>query len=65
MNKLTPAQRRAYLKNPHLCPKCGQSDLTVGDWDPEIHSQIVECHNNTCEFTFREIFKMVDIEVVN
>ena len=61
-NKLTKKQKQVYLKNPHFCPKCGHTDISVLGWDAEIQSQDVCCENPGCSYVWREIFKMVDIE---
>ena len=50
-----------YLRRPNKCPNCGSENILVTEeFEEESKSRVIHCC--TCECTFNEIYKLINIE---
>ncbi len=65
MNKLTMVQKQEYIKNSGHCPFCNSISIEGSSIEMDVNSQVYQeifCHE--CKASWRDIYKLVKVEVI-
>lgn len=59
---LTDEQRKAYFANPHKCPYCSSTNISVGRMEQDGVEAYQKVNCVSCGETWNDIYKLVDVE---
>jgi transposase-like protein len=60
---ITKEQKEAYIQHPNRCPKCRSENLQCDGFESDDNDGWREVRCKDCGLTFKEIFKVVDMDV--
>ena len=64
--KITKAKKNEYIKNKGIkCPICGSKHLEGGHIEVDAGGAWQEIGCNACNAEWNDIYKLVDVEIIN